>query len=170
MMAPVANWASSCDNHVTRPLMEKTMGVDRNAELPQFTANTLVNRAKSEVPEINTKAPAYGRKAVLYATCFGNFNNPEIGIAARQILARNGVETEVVYPSCCGMPQMEQGDIAQVAKNAATVAAEIAFDCGATLLCGSDLVRPRLEDCNSWECGSTESFWAMGVSWSSVCC
>ena len=126
MMAPVANWASSCDNHVTRPLMEKTMGVDRNAELPQFTANTLVNRTKSEVPEINTEAPAYGRKAVLYATCFGNFNNPEIGIAARQILARNGVETEVVYPSCCGMPQMEQGDIAQVAKNAATVAAEMA--------------------------------------------
>ncbi|MEK9595613.1 MAG: heterodisulfide reductase-related iron-sulfur binding cluster [Rhodospirillaceae bacterium] len=126
MMAPVANWASSCDNHVTRPLMEKTMGVDRNAELPQFTGNTLVNRAKSEVPEINTEAPAYGRKAVLYATCFGNFNNPEIGIAARQILARNGVETEVVYPSCCGMPQMEQGDIAQVAKNAATVAAEMA--------------------------------------------
>ena len=126
MMAPVANWASSCDNHVTRPLMEKTIGVDRNAELPKFTSETLVNRAMSETPEVNTKAPAYGRKAVLYATCFGNFNSPEIGIAARQILARNGVETEVVYPSCCGMPQMEQGDIAQVAKNAATVAAEMA--------------------------------------------
>ena len=26
MMAPVANWASSCDNHVTRPLMGKNPG------------------------------------------------------------------------------------------------------------------------------------------------
>ena len=126
MMAPVANWASSCDNHVTRPLMEKTLGVDRNAALPKFAGETLVQKAVASVPEVNVDAPAHGRKAVIYATCFGNFNNPEIGIAARQVLARNGVETEVVYPSCCGMPQLEQGEIGRVAENAATVAAEMA--------------------------------------------
>ena len=80
----------------------------------------------ASAPEVNLDAPAHGRKAVIYATCFGNFNNPEIGIAARQVLARNGVETEVVYPSCCGMPQLEQGEIGRVAENAATVAAEMA--------------------------------------------
>ena len=31
------------------------------------------------------------------------------------MLARNGVETEVVYPRCCGMPLLEQGRIADVA-------------------------------------------------------
>ena len=30
-------------------------------------------------------------------------------MAARAVLARNGVETEVVYPHCCGMPLLEQG-------------------------------------------------------------
>jgi glycerol-3-phosphate dehydrogenase subunit C len=41
---------------------------------------------------------------------------------ARAVLAKNGVETEVVYPSCCGMPQLEQGDIAPVAADARKVA------------------------------------------------
>jgi glycerol-3-phosphate dehydrogenase subunit C len=58
---------------------------------------------------------------VLYATCFSNYNNPEIGVAARKVLAHNGVATEVVYPRCCGMPQFERGDIARVAEHAKTV-------------------------------------------------
>jgi hypothetical protein len=44
----------------------------------------------------------------LYATCFVNCNNPGIGEATRAVLARNGVETEVSYPRCCGMPQFAQ--------------------------------------------------------------
>jgi glycerol-3-phosphate dehydrogenase subunit C len=62
---------------------------------------------------------------VLYATCFANYNNPAIGSAARAVLARNGVETEVVYPGCCGMPLWEQGAVAEVARNAVKVAAEL---------------------------------------------
>ena len=77
-------------------------------------------------PPINAGAPAFGRKVVLYATCFANYNSPEIGTATRAVLARNGVETEVVYPECCGMPQLEQGDIEQVADKAQRVAAETA--------------------------------------------
>ncbi|MBN8900718.1 MAG: glycerol-3-phosphate dehydrogenase, partial [Rhodospirillales bacterium] len=62
------------------------------------------------------------RKAVIYATCFGNFNQPEVGLATRAVLARNGVETEVAYPGCCGMPLLEQGRLADVAGQARTVA------------------------------------------------
>ena len=49
----------------------------------------------------------FGRKAVLYATCYGNYHEPQIGEATRAVLAHNGVETEVVYPGCCGMPKLE---------------------------------------------------------------
>src|SRR5207302_603339 len=56
-----------------------------------------------------------------YATCFVNYHNPGIGMAARAVLALNGVETEVVYPRCCGMPQFEQGDLAKVAESARSV-------------------------------------------------
>jgi len=68
--------------------------------------------AAREGAVLNEAAPAFGkRKAVLYATCFVNFNNTGIGAAARAVLAKNGVETEVVHPACCGMPKLELGDI-----------------------------------------------------------
>ena len=38
--------------------------------------------------------------------------------AAKAVLEKNGVQTEVVYPKCCGMPQLEYGDLAGVAKRA----------------------------------------------------
>ena len=125
LAAPVANWATDRHNGLTRPLLEKVADLHRDAELPKFHSRTFVHAAKSERPEPNADAPAHGRKAVLYATCFANYNDPAIGAAARGVLARNGVETEVVYPSCCGMPQLEQGDIGRVAASAISVAAEL---------------------------------------------
>jgi glycerol-3-phosphate dehydrogenase subunit C len=123
--APIANWASRTTNGVVRPLLEKVAGIDREAALPKFHGKTLMRRAAEGKPELNREAPAFGRRAVLYATCFANYNNPSIGTAARSVLAKNGVETEVVYPSCCGMPQLEQGDIARVAESARRISAEL---------------------------------------------
>ncbi|MCH2393615.1 heterodisulfide reductase-related iron-sulfur binding cluster [Oceanibaculum sp.] len=124
-VAGIANWATDLKNGTTRGLMEKAGGIDKRAALPKFHSKTFTRAAKSDVPEVNTAAPAYGRKAALYATCFVNYNNPDTGMAARRVLAKNGVETEVVYPSCCGMPQLEQGDIESVAKKARAVAQEM---------------------------------------------
>jgi len=42
------------------------------------------------------------------------------------VLAKQGVELKACYPVCCGMPQLEAGDIAEVAKRAEKVAAEMA--------------------------------------------
>jgi glycerol-3-phosphate dehydrogenase subunit C len=120
----LVNWVSKCGNPLTRPAMEMIGGVHRAAKLPKFHAKTLLDEAKIPI-KINHDAPAFGRKAVLYATCFVNYNNPAIGIAARAVLARNGIETEVIYPGCCGMPQLEQGDIAAVAASAKKNSAEL---------------------------------------------
>jgi glycerol-3-phosphate dehydrogenase subunit C len=125
LVAPLANWATSTGNGLTRPVMEKIADIHREAALPKFHGKTFALRAKREVPPVNREAPAFGRKAVLYATCFVNYNNPDIGMAARAVLARNGVETEVVYPGCCGMPKLEHGDIARVAEQARRVSAEL---------------------------------------------
>lgn len=125
LVPTIANWASSEKNRLTRPIMQRALGVDARARLPKFHGKTFVLRAKAEQPPINAGAPGFGRKAVLYATCFVNYNAPDIGMAARAVLARNGVETAVAYPGCCGMPQLEHGDIARVAANARRVAAEL---------------------------------------------
>jgi len=121
----LANWASKRGNTTTRPLLEKTADIHRDAELPKFHGRTFVKRAKAEAEPVNPDGPAAGHKAALYATCFANYNNPQIGMAARAVLAKNGVETQVVCPECCGMPQLEQGDIEAVADKAKRVAAEL---------------------------------------------
>jgi glycerol-3-phosphate dehydrogenase subunit C len=124
-VAGLANWATKEGNGLTRPLMQAVAGIDAKAALPRFHGKTFAARAKSARPAVNRDAPAFGRKAALYATCFVNYNNPGIGEAAQGVLARNGVETEVVYPRCCGMPKLEQGDLAAVAENAKAVAREM---------------------------------------------
>jgi glycerol-3-phosphate dehydrogenase subunit C len=124
-LAPIANWASNRKNGLTRPVMETLAGIDRKAALPKFHGRTFVRRAKASAPAINEKAPGFGRKAVLYATCFVNYNNPEIGEATRAVLAHNGVRTGVQYPGCCGMPQLEQGNLERVAASARKTAAAL---------------------------------------------
>ena len=124
-VAPLANWASDVRNGLTRPILEGVAGVDREAKLPKFHGRTFASRARRAPPAVNAAGPAKGRKAALYATCFVNYNNPGIGTSAQAVLAHNGVETKVVYPRCCGMPQLEHGEIAKVAESAKAVAAEL---------------------------------------------
>jgi len=128
LAAPIAgltNWGTGHNNKLTRSALQAIAGIDKNAVLPKFHGKTFAARAKRGTPEVNLDAPAAGRKAVLYATCFVNYNNPDIGEAARNVLAQNGVITEVVYPRCCGMPKLEHGDIAAVAENAKVVASSL---------------------------------------------
>ena len=124
-IASIVNWGSNRENLISRKILETTCDVHRDASLPEFQKETFVKKQKNAPPSINTQAPAYGRKAVIYATCFVNYNNPSIGFAAQGVLNLNGVTTEVVYPSCCGMPQLEQGNIQEVARSAEKVAKEL---------------------------------------------
>jgi len=125
LMAPLANWATARGNGLTRPVMEAVTGIDRAAELPKYESRSFVIQAAGEPLEVNREAPAFGRKVVLYVTCFVNYNEAGIGRAARAILAKNGVEAEVVHPGCCGMPKFEHGDIATTAGQAEKIAAEM---------------------------------------------
>ena len=52
----------------------------------------------------------------IYATCFVDYNEPDdAAVAAARVLALQGVEVKLVYPECCGMPQLEAGDPTDVA-------------------------------------------------------
>ena len=124
-IAPLMNWGANKNNRTTRFVLEKIAGIHRKATLPRYFNPNLVIRANKNPLDINQKAPAFGRKVALYATCFGNYNSPSIGEAARAVLAHNGVETTVIYPRCCGMPQFDQGNIERVAKDAQQTALEL---------------------------------------------
>ncbi len=123
-VSSIANWACNTSNSLTRPVMQAIAGIHRDAVLPVFNSKPL-NKVGREKLDINKKAPGFGRKAVIYATCFGNYNNTAIGEATIKVLAKNGVETEIIYPRCCGMPQLEQGNISAVAESAEATAKDL---------------------------------------------
>jgi glycerol-3-phosphate dehydrogenase subunit C len=120
------NWATDERNQPVRRSLERFTGIHHGARLPRQAGETFVQRAHREGAVLNEAAPAFGkRKAVLYATCFVNFHQTDIGAAALGVLARNGVQTEVVHPACCGMPKLELGDIETVAAAARQVSAAL---------------------------------------------
>lgn len=120
-VAGLANWATKLDNRPMRAALESVAGIDRDTELPKYYNKTATVRLKSP-PQPDPAGPAYGRrKAALYATCFVDYNHPDTAVASAAVLARQGIETRMAYPACCGMPQLEAGDIAEVAKRAETV-------------------------------------------------
>jgi glycerol-3-phosphate dehydrogenase subunit C len=125
-VAGLANWASAKGNGLTRPAMEGLLGIDRDAELPRYHSRTATDLARN-APAPDPAGPAFGqRKAVVYATCFAEYNQPHTASAALAVLAKQGVDARLVYPVCCGMPQLEAGDLAEVASRAEKVAAELA--------------------------------------------
>ncbi|MEX2479838.1 MAG: heterodisulfide reductase-related iron-sulfur binding cluster [Gammaproteobacteria bacterium] len=124
-VAPIANWASSRDNRICRTMVEKVAGIHRDAAVPRFESDPLSRRNTSDSPSVAPNAPAAGRKVVIYNNCFVEYNEPQIGLAARAVLAKNGIEATFVYPGCCGMPAMERGDLESVRKLARTAAGEL---------------------------------------------
>ena len=124
--SPLINWASDTSNKPMRAVMEKVAHIDPKATLPKFHSRTFVSAAHGDPIVPNREAPAFGkRKAALYATCFVNYNRPITGMAARSVLNHIGVETIVSYPGCCGMPFLEQANLARVAENATKVSKEL---------------------------------------------
>ncbi len=121
-LAPLVNWATKEGNMLTRPIMQAVAGIDSKAYLPPYAKKPLDKRSELAALPINADAPAKGRKVALYTTCFANWNEPGPGEAAIRVLKHNGVETKFVYPGCCGMPKLENGDLAAVAEQARTVA------------------------------------------------
>jgi glycerol-3-phosphate dehydrogenase subunit C len=118
--AGLANWATR-EGSAARGLMSGMLGIDAKAYLPEFADMPFTKVAR--VPAPNPDAPAFGRKVVLYASCYGEFNDQTPGEAAVKLLTHNGVAVRIEHPGCCGMPKFENGDLKAVAGNAESVAA-----------------------------------------------
>lgn len=121
-MAGLANWATARKNTPLRKLMEAIAKIDAEAELPKYHSKTATDRLQGPLAP-NPDGPAFGRRKVaLYATCFVDYNEPDTAVAAAKVLALQGCEVKLVYPECCGMPQLEAGDLKDVATTAERVA------------------------------------------------
>ncbi len=110
-----------------RALLEKALGVDRTAPVPQYYARTARSRLKRLGTTSQPASIDAGRSAeassdttgrvALFATCYGNRNEPALDEDLVAIFEHNGIEmTLLPRERCCGMPSFELGDLAAVAK------------------------------------------------------
>lgn len=106
-------------NTLTRKLLDKTLGIHTESLLPKYDSNTLVKRDKKRSITNNnaeTTETTTG-KVALFATCYGNYNEPEIGEDLIKVLEHNNLQVQLIQNTrCCGMPKLELGDLDAVTR------------------------------------------------------
>ena len=123
----LANWASH--NAFNRMLMEQTLGIHRERNLPDWAGETFEDwwekRSTSTSTSTPTSTSTGDLKALLFYTCYANYNDPEVAQAAVEVLERNGVTVAAPPMRCCGMPSLDGGDVdkclAEARANVATL-------------------------------------------------
>lgn len=103
-----------------RALLEATLGVARDAPVPRYhgrhARHRLANRPNRSEGE---SLPANGTRGrvLLFTTCYGNYNRPEICSDLAAVFEHNGIELALAESErCCGMPKLELGDLESVAR------------------------------------------------------
>ena len=105
-IANIANKSS-----INRFLMEKTVGIHHKKQLPSFANKTFYSWFDKNKKDFSIVKGEITDKVVLFHTCFGNYNNPDIARDAVFVLWKNNVEVAVPKMNCCGMPALESGNL-----------------------------------------------------------
>ena len=148
---PVVAELVNAVNHsaLGRALLEKTLGVARDAPVPPYSATSARRRLRrlgttSRPASIDSgrsaraSAETRGRVA-LFITCYGDHNAPELAEDLVAVFEHNGIEiTLLPHERCCGMPRLELGDLAAVDALKRANVPELA----AAIAAGFDVVAP----------------------------
>ena len=106
-----------------REILDHTLGVHPEAKLPEFHSKPLRKRLADKKNRSAQGTPA-GRtsgKVALFATCYGNYNEPLVGEDLVAVFEHNDIPVTIAdKEQCCGMPKLELGNLEAVeaAKNA----------------------------------------------------
>jgi Fe-S oxidoreductase len=104
-LAPVSNWLA-----VRSPL-----GIEPQRSLPKWKRETFARWAACH------RNGAGGTPVTLFNDTFTNHYDPEIGVAAVEVLRKAGCAVTVVRPGCCGRPLISQGLLAEARAHAETL-------------------------------------------------
>ncbi len=106
-------------NKSARTLLEKTLGVHKDAPVPRYhsrTARKTLSHLRNEAAAGTIAGATRGRVA-LFTTCYGNYNLPSMNEDLVAIFQHNAIP--VTLPAqevCCAMPKLELGDLESVKK------------------------------------------------------
>ncbi|MCC6557862.1 MAG: hypothetical protein IT372_33360 [Polyangiaceae bacterium] len=118
--APVANLINA--SRLVRKVQEQVTGISAEFPLPPLARQTFTSWLSERKP---AEGAGEAGTVVLFATCYGEYNAPEIAQAAVRVLEHNGVRVLVpgvasfddpeggaeAQLTCCGMPNLDGGDV-----------------------------------------------------------
>ena len=113
--APISNWMMNTS--FSKQLLEKTIGIDKRRQLPNFAPQTFQQWFRSRVDTETPKNPK--GMVVLFPDTTTNYNHPELGIATVNILEKLGYEVILPNSRCCGRPMLSNGMMSQAKANVA---------------------------------------------------
>jgi glycerol-3-phosphate dehydrogenase subunit C len=99
-----------------RKVMRAALGVNPDAWMPGLAPQRFRwGKAMSGEARVVTNGERTPGKVAIFATCFVNYNEPGIGNDLLKLLEHNEIPYEIVEKEqCCGMPQLELGDLPAV--------------------------------------------------------
>lgn len=104
---------------LARKGLEAVLEVHREARLPEYRSRPLRTREQARIGRVAEGEPAgpTSGKVVLFATCYGNYNEPAIGADLIAVFEHSGIPVTLAErEQCCGMPKLELGDLDAVAR------------------------------------------------------
>jgi glycerol-3-phosphate dehydrogenase subunit C len=122
--AYASGWRAGASNliqasRLLRKVQEKVTGVSAEFPLPPFASEPFDKWMRKH--KRSARAGDAG-EVVLFATCYGLYNTPSVPRAAVLVLEHIGYRVLTVEETCCGMPNLDGGDIAgaraKIAQNA----------------------------------------------------
>ena len=118
-LAPLSNWLLRRQS--IRYVIQRSLGIDRKRRLPVFSRKTFQNWWKNHKA---TSTPSQHNVAY-FVDVYANYNRPDIGIAAVNLLERCGVRVNVPPQKTSGMPYFSYGELDKMKSIAAFNVASI---------------------------------------------
>jgi glycerol-3-phosphate dehydrogenase subunit C len=105
-LAPLSNIVQT--SRLLRKVNEKAVGISSEFPVPLFAAQPFERWMEKHTPL--AEAGKAGTVAI-FATCLGDYNFPTIAAATVRVLEKNGFSVVRPPQQCCGMPNLDGGDI-----------------------------------------------------------
>jgi FAD/FMN-containing dehydrogenase/Fe-S oxidoreductase len=98
---------------VARAVMQRALHMDGRRPLPRFARQSLGAWFRDRQPQTSSRRG----DVVFFADSFSSYTEPEIGIAAIQLLERAGWRVQLVDDVCCGRSQISKGLLEAAKRN-----------------------------------------------------
>ena len=105
----LTNWANR--RPLLRRALEKLLGIHRKRQLPLFAKTPFTRWFSERRRPAGWPGGVSPQPVALFPTCSVDYNYPQVGVAAVQVLEHNGRSIILPDAVCCGLPALDGGDL-----------------------------------------------------------